>query len=91
MSFGEVSFEPHLSFQVREDTLDLQPETGEGAFPVVVGGGSFAGRGEQQHLYALHPLVEDAAPEALLGDTVSSESTWSSIGSYSCSFAGTSV
>ena len=39
----EVPLEPHLFFQVREDALDRQSQSGESAFAVVVGCGSFAG------------------------------------------------
>jgi hypothetical protein len=61
-------FEPHLLFQVREDALDSQPQSCEGALAVVVVGGSFACRSEQLHPGACHPLVVGASPETLVGD-----------------------
>ncbi len=66
--FGEVVFEPHLAFQVREDALDHEPGGGEGAFAAEVGGGAGLVGGEQADAVGGEPFAVAAAPEALVGD-----------------------
>ena len=55
--FGEVSLEPHLTFEVGEDALDHEPGRGERALAAEVGGGAGLVGGEQRGAVGGEPLA----------------------------------